>query len=146
MKTKQPVSLEEITEQLQIYRIRQFLGYLSGIICFIWTIVFLSHHPEFLNTDVVTPGMNLLEYKRSIALDHMYGARYHQAIDALNEVLSLEPDDLVALKRLGSAYYSLGLHKKAREAWTRALRLAPNDPQLKKFLARLSARHPDAAN
>lgn len=47
MKTKQPVSLEEITEQLQIYRIRQFLGYLSGIICFIWTIVFLSHHPEW---------------------------------------------------------------------------------------------------
>jgi len=34
--------------------------------------------------DVVTSGMTLLEYKRSLALDHMYGARYHQAIDALN--------------------------------------------------------------
>ncbi|MFI5345781.1 MAG: tetratricopeptide repeat protein [Elusimicrobiota bacterium] len=101
---------------------------------------FLSRHPEFVNTDLVTPGMTLLEYKRSVALDHMYGARYHQAIDTLNEALALEPADLVALKRLGSAYYSLGLHPKAREAWQKALALSPEDPQLKKFLRKLSSR------
>lgn len=108
---------------------------------------FLSRHPEFVNSDIVTPGMTLLEYKRSLALDHLYGARYHQAIDTLNEVLALEPADLVALKRLGSAYYSLGLHAKAREAWQRALALSPEDQQLKKFLRKLSARpSPAAAN
>jgi tetratricopeptide (TPR) repeat protein len=108
---------------------------------------FLSRHPEFVNTDVVTPGMSLLEYKRSVALDHLYGARYHQSIDTLNEVLALEPADIVALKRLGSAYYSLGLYAKAREAWQRALVLSPEDPQLKKFLRKLSARpSPAAAN
>lgn len=101
---------------------------------------FLTKHPAFVDTDTVTPGMTLLEYKRSVALDHMYGARYHQAIDTLNEALALEPADLVALKRLGSAYYSLGLFPKAREAWHRALVLAPEDPQLKKFLRRLDAR------
>lgn len=106
---------------------------------------FLTRHPEFVNTDVVTPGMTLLEYKRSVALDHMYGARYHQAIDTLNEVLALEPSDLVALKRLGSAYYSLGLYAKARESWKRALALAPQDPQLKKFIRKLSSR-PGAAD
>jgi tetratricopeptide (TPR) repeat protein len=99
---------------------------------------FLSHHAEFVDADVVTPGMGLIEYKRSVALDHLYGARYHQAIDALNEVLELEPDDLIALKRLGSAYYSLGLRAKAREAWERALVLAPEDRQLKKFLERIN--------
>ncbi len=101
---------------------------------------FLSRHPEFVNTDQITPGMTILEYKRSVALDHMYGARYHQAIDALNEALALEPADLVALKRLGSAYYSLGLYAKARESWRKALALAPEDPQLKKFLKKLSSR------
>jgi tetratricopeptide (TPR) repeat protein len=90
---------------------------------------FLTRYPEFKNSDVVTSGMTLLEYKRSLALDHMYGARYHQAIDALNDILQLEPGDLVALKRLGSAYYSLGLHGKARQAWQEALTLAPDDPQ-----------------
>ena len=106
---------------------------------------FLSRHPELVDTDVVTPGMSLLEYKRSLALDHLYGARYHQAIDTLNEVLALEPADLVALERLGSAYYSLGLHAKAREAWQKALTLSPNDPQLKKFLRKVSASSSSAA-
>jgi tetratricopeptide (TPR) repeat protein len=102
---------------------------------------FLSRHPEFVNTDVVTPGMTLLEYKRSLALDHLYGARYHQAIDALNDILALEPDDLVALKRLGSAYYSLGLPDKARQAWEKALALAPSDAQLSKFLRKLPQKN-----
>ena len=99
---------------------------------------FLTRYPEFKNSDVVTSGMTLLEYKRSLALDHMYGARYHQAIDALNDILQLEPEDLLALKRLGSAYYSLGLPDKARQAWQEALTLAPEDQQLKKFLRKLS--------
>jgi tetratricopeptide (TPR) repeat protein len=105
---------------------------------------FLSRHPEFVNADAVTPGMTLLDYKRSLALDHMYGARYHQAIDTLLEVLALEPDDLVALKRLGSAYFSLGLRGKARGAWQHAAKLDPADPQLKKFLRKLSADAPPA--
>lgn len=101
---------------------------------------FLARHPEFANTDTVTPGMTFLEYKRSVALDHLYGARYHEAIDTLNDVLALEPDDLVALKRLGSAYYSLGLYPKARDAWRRALALSPQDAQLKKYLRKVSSR------
>lgn len=105
---------------------------------------FLTRHSEFVTLDVVTPGMTLLNYKRSLALDHMYGARYHQAIDALLEVLALEPEDLIALKRLGSAYFSLGLKDKARDAWSRAAKLDPADPQLKKFLLKLSTPAPGA--
>jgi tetratricopeptide (TPR) repeat protein len=105
---------------------------------------FLTRHPEFANADVVTPGMTLLDYKRSLALDHMYGRRYHQAIDTLLEVLALEPDDLVALKRLGSAYFSLGLRDKARAAWRHAAKLDPSDLQLKKFLRKLDAGAPPA--
>lgn len=101
---------------------------------------FQNRHPETVKNEAVTPGMTLLEYKRSLALDHLYGARYHEAIDTLDEVLALEPNDLVALKRLGSAYYSINLHDKAREAWSKALALTPDDPELKKFLKKLAAR------
>ena len=105
---------------------------------------FLTRHPEFANFDIVTPGMNLLDYKRSLALDHMYGGRLHQAIDTLLEVLALEPDDLVALKRLGSAYFSLGLRDKARGAWRHAANLDPADLQLKKFIRKVAAGSPPA--
>jgi tetratricopeptide (TPR) repeat protein len=90
--------------------------------------------------DVVTPGMKFMEYKRFVALHHIYDGKGHSAVQTLSETLALEPDDLISLKRLGSAYYTLGKREQAREAWTRALRLAPDDAQLKKFLGKLGAQ------
>ncbi len=102
----------------------------------------LARRPELALTDTVTPGMTLLEYKRYIALNHIYDGKHHLAVDVLNEVLAVEPDDLLSLKRLGSAYFSLGRAQNAREAWKKALALAPDDEQLKKFLAKLDAAAP----
>ena len=96
----------------------------------------LVEHPS-LASDAVTPGMTLMEYKHFVALHHIYDAKYHLAVGVLNEILALEPADLTALKRLGSAYYSLGHMDKAEDAWTKALELAPNDRGLKSFLAKV---------
>ncbi len=93
-----------------------------------------AEHPEL--TDDVTPGMRLIEHKQMVALHQIYDAKHHQAVATLSAILTLEPNDLLALKRLGSAYYSLGRKKQAHAVWSRALRLAPEDPALKKFLAR----------
>lgn len=93
--------------------------------------------PQLAVEDTVTPGMRLLEHKHLVALHHIYDARYHAAIPALREILQLEPDDVTALKRLGSAFFSLGRRAQAKEAWTKALRLAPKDPTLKEFLAKV---------
>ena len=93
-------------------------------------------HPT-LTADAATPGMTFLEYKHFVALHHIYDAKYHLAVGVLNEILALEPSDLTALKRLGSAYYSLGHMDKAADAWTQALKLAPTDAGLKTFLARV---------
>jgi tetratricopeptide (TPR) repeat protein len=101
---------------------------------------FLARHPDLASSDAITPGMTLLEFKRFVALDHLYAGKHHLAVGVLNEILTLEPSDLVALKRLGSAYYSLGLNDNARQAWKRALALSPKDAQLKKFLQKLSAK------
>lgn len=103
----------------------------------------VSQQPE-LADDAVTPGMKLLEYKHFIALHHIYDAKYHLAVAVLDEILMLEPADITALKRLGSAYYSLGQAGKAREAWLRALKLAPKDRTLKKFLAKTRKHNPQA--
>ncbi|MEK7746087.1 MAG: tetratricopeptide repeat protein, partial [Elusimicrobiota bacterium] len=63
--------------------------------------------------------------------------KYHLAAQVLGEVLALEPEDLTALKRLGSAYFALGRREQAAAAWNSALKLAPEAPQLLKFLKKL---------
>jgi len=78
--------------------------------------------------------MNVVEQKLFIALNYIYDGRYDLAIEECNTILYLEPGNIVALKRLGSAYYALGKKDKAREAWQRALKLAPNDQEIKSFL------------
>jgi tetratricopeptide (TPR) repeat protein len=93
-----------------------------------------AEHPGL--EDDVTPGMKLLEYKQMVALHQIYDAKHFQAVGTLNDILALEPNDVLALKRLGSAYYSLGRKKQARAAWERALKLSPNDASLKKFLTK----------
>ncbi|MEE8424570.1 MAG: tetratricopeptide repeat protein [Elusimicrobiota bacterium] len=89
-----------------------------------------------LARDTITPGMKLLPHKRRVALHHIYDGKYNLAVDNLRQVLQLEPNDLVALKRLGSAYYQLRRFKRARQTWMKALTLDPKDKQLKKYLAR----------
>ena len=96
----------------------------------------LAQRPE-LAEDKITPGMKLMAYLQMVAVNDIYDGKYDRAIATLNEILSLEPKDVLALKRLGSAYFSLDQKKRARDSWERALRLQPNDPTLKKFLARL---------
>jgi tetratricopeptide (TPR) repeat protein len=97
----------------------------------------IADEPSLPSTDVVTPGLKLLEYKHRVALHQIYDAKYHLAILTLDEILALEPKDLLALKRLGSAYYSLGRRDDARAAWTSALKIAPQDATLKRFLSKL---------
>lgn len=95
-----------------------------------------TEYPQLAEDDT-TPGMKLLEHKRLVALHHIYDARYHAAIPVLHEILQLEPNDVTSLKQLGSAFFSLGRKPQAKDAWTRALRLAPNDATLKEFLAKV---------
>ena len=98
--------------------------------------ILVAEFPVLATLDPVTPGMKFMEYKQKVALYLIYDGKYHTAVLALDEILALDPENLTALKRLGSAYYSLGRMDKARAAWTAALRLAPGDKTLKKFIAK----------
>jgi tetratricopeptide (TPR) repeat protein len=102
----------------------------------------LVDYPGLSTLDPVTPGMKFLEYKHTVALHQIYDGKYHTAVLTLNEILALEPGDLTALKRLGSAYYSLGRMDEARTAWTAAIALAPQDRTLRRFLDKTRAAAP----
>jgi tetratricopeptide (TPR) repeat protein len=84
-----------------------------------------------------TPGKTLIEYKLDLALDDIQSAKYPQAVERLSEVLALEPANLDALKRLGSAYYLWGDRKQARKWWLEAIKIRPKDEVLKNYLKKV---------
>jgi tetratricopeptide (TPR) repeat protein len=93
-----------------------------------------EEYPEIAIGEKVPPGMTVVEWKLQVALDSIYEAQYLKAIDACDIVLYLQPDNVLALKRKGAAYYSLGKKKEAKEIWERVLKLNPDDEEIKKFL------------
>ncbi|GEM_PF-1890015 len=79
-------------------------------------------------------GMNLVEQKLYSSLKNIYNARYDLAIIECNEVLDLEPRNVLALTRLGSAYYALGKKEKGIEVWRDALKYDPGNRDILEFM------------
>lgn len=88
---------------------------------------------EYKSIEIV-PGMTLVEQKLVAALNYIYDGKYDRAIIECNDVLELEPENVLALKRLGSSYYALNKVKEAKEVWKRALKIDPKDEEIKMFL------------
>ncbi len=93
--------------------------------------------PSLKLNDTKPAGTGVLEHKKKLALDYIYDSKYYLAIRELESALKLEPKDITALKRLGSAYLQLKDYARAREAWEKALKLAPRDEQLKEYMSAL---------
>ncbi|MBI5641050.1 MAG: tetratricopeptide repeat protein, partial [Nitrospirae bacterium] len=81
-----------------------------------------------------TRDMNIIDQYLFAALNNIYGGRYDIAIQETGLVLELQPRNILALKRLGSAYFAMKNKDKAREVWEKALKIAPDDAELKKFI------------
>jgi nucleoid-associated protein YgaU len=91
-------------------------------------------HPEIPLRDNYNPSVGLINMKLDRALQHIYNEEYTAAIAECNEILELEPNNVMALIRLGSAYYSLKNISKATEYWSKALALDPNNIELNEFI------------
>ncbi len=102
-------------------------------------VFFESEHPELVLEESLPPGIGLLDYKKNTGLHCIYDAKYHLAVKELSAVLALEPNDVVALKRIGSAYYQLKDKARAKDAWMKAYKVSPEDAQLKRYLEQLDA-------
>jgi tetratricopeptide (TPR) repeat protein len=92
-----------------------------------------SDHPELEQPHIPT-GTSLVDFKLRLTLEAIYDGRYLSAIDECTDVLDLEPKNVLALTRLGSAYFAMNEKDKARQIWTKALQLDANNEVLKKFL------------
>ena len=93
--------------------------------------------PQLKLNDTKPPNTPILEHKKKVALDEIYDSKFYMAVKELEGVLRLEPNDVTALKRAGSAYLQLKEYRAARRAWQRALELSPKDEQLPQYLEAL---------
>ena len=59
---------------------------------------------------------------------------YATVVKLCEEILLLEPDDVLAYKRLGSAFYAMGERNKAIQMWEQALKLDPKDDKLRRLI------------
>jgi tetratricopeptide (TPR) repeat protein len=59
---------------------------------------------------------------------------YATAVKLCEEILLLEPEDVLAYKRLGSAFYAMGEKDKAIQMWEQALKLDPKDEKLRQLV------------
>lgn len=84
----------------------------------------------------VPEGMTLAEYKLYQALQSFYEGRYAKVIDECQDVLTVEPRNFQAYKRLGSAFYAMGNEEKAIESWKKSLQFNPTDNNLRDFINR----------
>lgn len=91
------------------------------------------------SSDVLDARLNLIDQKLQRALEKIYAGEYLVAAKECQEVLDLEPDNALALTRLGSVYYAMGQVKQARVYWKQALTLDPKNDVLTSFLAQTTA-------
>ncbi len=98
--------------------------------------------PQLKLNDTKPENSGVLEHKKEMALHQIYDSKFYLAVKELEGVLRLEPNDITALKRAGSAYLQLKDYKQARRAWQKALGLSPGDEQLKEYLDALEKAAP----
>ncbi|MFC1770515.1 hypothetical protein ACFLZV_01380 [Candidatus Margulisiibacteriota bacterium] len=65
-----------------------------------------------------------------------YGGNYINAVEALKVLSFIDNENPEVYKRMGSSYYMMGEKKDAIAAWNTALFYRPNDPELKKVVAK----------
>ena len=76
------------------------------------------------------------EYKITESDEFYMKKRYSEALRKLEEMLELQPNDLMALKKSGSCNYMLGAYARASRDWEKAARLE-TEPQEKVKLAKM---------
>jgi tetratricopeptide (TPR) repeat protein len=90
-------------------------------------------------SEILDARLNLIDQKLQKALEKIYSGEYLIAAKECQEVLDLEPDNALALTRLGSVYYAMGQVKQARSYWKQALEQDPKNDVLQSFLSQTTS-------
>jgi Tfp pilus assembly protein PilF len=68
--------------------------------------------------------------------------QFDVAITTCEKILRKDPNQITALKMMGSGYFMLEQYDRARHVWERALEVAPDDPDIPKYMERLPEKAP----
>ena len=82
-------------------------------------------------------GFSYIDQKLYDALQSIYDAKYDKSIILLQEVLDLDPQNVEAMKRLGSCFYLIEQKDKAKEIWEKVLELDPSDKVIAQYLKQI---------
>src|SRR5207237_503474 len=63
--------------------------------------------------------------------------KYDIAIKKSQDILDINPNDITALKIMGSAFFLLDDHVRARKLWEHVLEIDPQDKEVPEFLKQL---------
>lgn len=102
-----------------------------------------EERPDIRMNDTKPETMGVMDHKKDVALRYIYDSKFYLAVKELQSVLKLEPGDITALKRLGSAHLQLKNYAQAKDTWQKALKMAPEDEQLKEYIAALDKLGPE---
>ncbi len=89
---------------------------------------------DLAESEQMVPGINLTDLKLQQALELIYGQKYVAAVSLCMEVIDIEPNNVLALMRMGSSYWAMGRTEKAKKVWMQALEYDPDNEQLLEFL------------
>ncbi len=81
-------------------------------------------------------GLTIVDQKHYESLIAFRKRDYAHTIRLCEEILLLEPNDTLALKRLGSAFFAMGERDKAKRMWERALEIEPN-PRIERLIRQI---------
>jgi tetratricopeptide (TPR) repeat protein len=84
-----------------------------------------------------TEALNFIDRKLNEALVFFYEWKFWKVIQLCNTVIEVDPWNIKALSRKGSAYYMLGKMDLAKKYWEIALEVEPNNKTLQAFVSSL---------
>ena len=87
--------------------------------------------PQLKLNDTKPDNSGVLEHKKKMALDQIYDSKFYLAVKELEGVLRLEPNDITALKRAGSAYLQLKDYRRPGARGRRPSSFPPKIPSLR---------------
>jgi tetratricopeptide (TPR) repeat protein len=83
----------------------------------------------------ILPLQDLIAHKDNKALDAFYAMHFEAARQEWEDEVVLDPDNVLAWTRLGSAAFATGALETAKRAYSRALQLVPKNKEVAVFMA-----------
>ncbi len=98
----------------------------------------INQFKENLETKIIPSSSYIVEQKLLQSYNFIINQQYDEAISLCKEILNLEPNNITALERLGSAYFMKKQFDEAKAVWLKVMELEPENKVVPKFLEQMN--------